>query len=199
MTKLTTTQLAILRRAAQAQGDGRIYWYPDNLKGGARQKVISALARQDLITDVDGVWHISDAGYDALCEQGGDVAATMANRALIEADPELDQTVQAAQTQWAAGDAPQPAATHAAAAPQRPTLARAGSKQALVLDLLQRPEGASIAQIMDATGWQAHTVRGTLAGTFKKNLGLTITSDKEQGGERVYRMLDSESLGRTSS
>ncbi|CDM23056.1 hypothetical protein BN940_02901 [Castellaniella defragrans 65Phen] len=57
-----------------------------------------------------------------------------------------------------------------------------------MLELLQRPEGASIAQIMDATGWQAHTVRGTFAGAFKKKLGLAITSDKAQGEERVYRI-----------
>ena len=52
----------------------------------------------------------------------------------------------------------------------------------------ERPEGATIHQICTATGWQAHTVRGTFAGAFKKKLGLTITSDKAQGGERVYRV-----------
>jgi hypothetical protein len=41
---------------------------------------------------------------------------------------------------------------------------------------------------MDATGWQQHTVRGTLAGTLKKRLGLTINSSKETGGQRVYRI-----------
>ena len=54
--------------------------------------------------------------------------------------------------------------------------------------MLQRPEGATIRQICEATGWQQHTVRGTFAGAFKKKLGLTITSGKEQGGERVYRV-----------
>ena len=54
--------------------------------------------------------------------------------------------------------------------------------------MLQRPEGATIDQICTATGWQAHTVRGTFAGAFKKKLGLTIVSDKPQGGERVYRI-----------
>ena len=52
--------------------------------------------------------------------------------------------------------------------------------------MLKRPEGATIAQICEATGWQAHTVRGTFAGAFKKKLGLEITSSKEQGGERIY-------------
>ena len=52
------------------------------------------------------------------------------------------------------------------------------SKQAEMLRMLQRPEGASIRQMCEATGWQAHTVRGALAGTFKKKLGLNISSNK---------------------
>jgi len=56
--------------------------------------------------------------------------------------------------------------------------------------MLKRPEGATIQQICDATGWQAHTVRGTFAGAFKKKLGLTVTSDKAEGGVRVYRIVD---------
>jgi len=53
--------------------------------------------------------------------------------------------------------------------------------------MLQRPEGTTIAQICALTGWQSHTVRGTFAGALKKKLGMTITSEKSQGGERVYR------------
>lgn len=60
------------------------------------------------------------------------------------------------------------------------------TKQSQVIALLRRPEGATIAQIMAATGWQAHTVRGTFAGSLKKKLGLVITSDKAQDGKRVY-------------
>lgn len=63
-----------------------------------------------------------------------------------------------------------------------------GTKQSTVIAMLQRPEGATIAQICTATGWQAHTVRGTFAGAFKKKLGLQITSQKAQGSERVYRL-----------
>ena len=67
---------------------------------------------------------------------------------------------------------------------------RANSKQAQVLAMLHRPEGATLAQICACTGWQQHTVRGTFAGAFKKKLGLDISSTKDQGAERVYRIAD---------
>jgi len=56
------------------------------------------------------------------------------------------------------------------------------------LALLQRTEGASIAEMQKATGWQPHSVRGFLAGTIKKTPGVTLTSDKADDGERRYRV-----------
>jgi len=64
---------------------------------------------------------------------------------------------------------------------------RPGSKQALVIKMLERSEGATVAEVMSTTGWQPHTVRGLLSGTLKKKLGLAIVSEKADR-RRVYRI-----------
>ena len=63
---------------------------------------------------------------------------------------------------------------------------RDGSKAAKVLDLLKRAEGATLAELMKATAWQAHSVRGFLSGTVGKKMKLTIASTKGEDGERNY-------------
>ncbi len=70
----------------------------------------------------------------------------------------------------------------------RPRRRREGTKQALLVDMLRRPEGATIDQIVEATGWQRHTARGAISGAIKKKLGLTVTSEKTEGGERTYHI-----------
>ena len=65
---------------------------------------------------------------------------------------------------------------------------REGTKQAVLIELLRRAEGATLPQMTDATGWQVHTVRGAMAGALKKKLGLEITSEKQTGTDRVYRI-----------
>jgi hypothetical protein len=66
---------------------------------------------------------------------------------------------------------------------------RKGSKQQICIELLKRPEGATIEQLQKATGWQAHSVRGFLAGTVKKKLGLSLASEKPEDGTRRYRIV----------
>jgi len=74
-------------------------------------------------------------------------------------------------------------------ATSKPVTIRAGTKQAKIIALIQRSEGASIAEIVEATGWLAHSARGLISGGLKKKLGLQITAVKEQGRGSVYRIV----------
>jgi hypothetical protein len=76
-------------------------------------------------------------------------------------------------------------------APVKPVPApntRPATKLAQVLALLQREDGATIAELVAATSWQSHTVRGALSGVIAKKLGHTVTSEKVEGRGRVYRI-----------
>ena len=170
---MTTIQLTPAQHATLAYAvehtDGKIDWFPENIKGGARKKVLDALFNRALITSDGTHWFVAAEGYDAM-------GRTRPAPAPLVADPEIEATVAAAEATWAQEKADGKPRT------------RANSKQATVIQMLQRPEGATVQQICETTGWQAHTVRGTFAGAFKKKLGLTIVSDKAQGSERVYRI-----------
>ena len=180
-TALNPNQQAILEHATQHSG-GKIAWFPDHIKGGARAKVLENLFKRALITPDGDDWVVAAEGYDAL---GLPRPVALPPTVTLD-DPELEADVASAEASWQTSTKDKPART------------RADSKQALVIGLLQRPEGATIAQIMQATGWQQHTVRGTLAGTLKKRLGLTITSTKEAGGQRVYRIESATSVTETA-
>jgi hypothetical protein len=154
--QLTPAQHAILAYAHQ-HTEGKIVWFPDNIKGGARSKVLAGLVNRALITTDQKDWFIAAEGYDAL---------GIPRKAPVSIEV-IDAVIKSA-------------------TPRTRTNNNTGSKQAQVIAMLKRPEGATIAQVCEATGWQAHTVRGTFAGAFKKKLGLEITSSKEQGSERIY-------------
>lgn len=68
---------------------------------------------------------------------------------------------------------------------------RADTKQAKMMNLLQRPEGATLDEMCTETGWLQHTVRGVLVNTFKKRLKLTISSHKVDNEARRYRLVES--------
>jgi len=65
---------------------------------------------------------------------------------------------------------------------------RTGTKQATLISMLRAPDGATIEEIMTATGWQSHTVRGAMAGALKKKLGLEVSSERDDTRGRGYRL-----------
>lgn len=164
-TQLTPTQHTVLSHA-HAHTEGKIVWFPQNIKGGARKKVLDGLLNRSLITTDGSDWFVAAEGYDAL---------GVPHKGAITID-ELEAAVQVAEASWK----------------DRPTKHRArdNSKQEQMIAMLKRPEGATILQICEVTGWQAHTVRGTFAGSIKKKLGLNVRSSKQDGTARVYRIED---------
>jgi len=163
--QLSPSQQLILSHAAQ-NTEGKLVWFPDNIKGGARIKVLDSLFKRGLVTPLNNDWFITAAGYEAL----GMPRLTPITVAALDA-----VIANAEATQHRATKMPR---------------TRANSKQATVISMLKRPEGATIAQIGATTGWQAHTIRGCMAGLIKKKLGLNVTSSKDEGGDRTYRIVE---------
>ena len=191
MTLLTPTQRAILDYAVD-NTEGRLEWFPPNLRGGAQAKVLKALHDRQLITFVDPVWYVDAQGYDALG------LPRPGSQTLFKPDHEPVETgVDSIEPPGEMVETPalaEPVEAEPTAAPTRKSRpasrTRDHSKQAIVIEMLSRPEGATLAQITEATGWLQHTARGFFAGAVKKRLGLNLTSDKPQGGVRVYRIIE---------
>jgi hypothetical protein len=70
--------------------------------------------------------------------------------------------------------------------PDKTVMLREGSKTTQVLELLKRPNGATLRELMNTTNWQAHSIRGFLSGTLGKKMGLIVTSAKAEDGARIY-------------
>jgi hypothetical protein len=127
------------------------------------------------------VWRETGDGH------GTTLVATDAGLAAIGIEPDDANTAPVgatdARTEEAATDAP----IEPAAAPKERT-PREGTKLATLIAMLRAPDGATIEEIMAATGWLGHTVRGAMAGALKKKLGLEVTSEKVEGRGRIYRL-----------
>ena len=74
----------------------------------------------------------------------------------------------------------------ASAKPKKSIASKRGTKTAKILGLLKRPDGASLKELMKATTWQAHSVRGFLSGALRKKMGVRVRSFKRKTGERAY-------------
>jgi len=165
MTQLSNTQILILKAAAEREARIALP-LPDSLRGGAAAKVVGAMLAKGLLEEVDADMHKNDPVWR---ESGDGHAVT-----LIATDAGLA----------AIGIEPEQAPTEA---PKAHTL-RAGTKQATLIAMLRTPDGANIEEIIAATGWQSHTVRGAISGALKKKLGLEVTSEKVENRGRVYKL-----------
>ena len=185
MTQLSDTQAIILSAAAQ-RPERIALPLPDNLRGGAAAKVVGTMIAKGLLQEVEvnsrrsePVWRETGDGH------GTTLVATDAGLAAIGIEPDEAETAPASATETPMAVSTPDAASEAAQSTRTP---RAGTKQAALIAMLRAPDGATIVEITAATGWQAHTVRGAIAGALKKKLGLDVTSEKAEGRGRVYRI-----------
>lgn len=200
MIQITDSQRALILLAIDTQG--RIESYPDNLKGGARAAVVRGLLREDLIAADGSGYALTGAGYEAVgyqlpeianVEEAGDYERTDSDMvsngdsvaaADTDANNDADATVA---SDLGPNDETAGRFDCAEANTPNPPVKRAQSKLDQVVGLLLRPQGATIAQVMEATEWQKHSVRGFFAGTVRKK-GYVLSSTKQGKEERVYRI-----------
>ncbi len=186
--KLTDTQLIILTEAAKRYD--RMVVLPNKLKGGAATKVVTPLLKGKLLEEIAApskelTWRrdeggqakalrLTRTGLKAIAADEGDPDLTTVAADIPAADPSPKR-------QRANAKAPRGGKT---VDPQR-----GPSKQDVVLGLLRSKAGASLEALIDATGWQAHSVRGFLSGVVKKKLSLDLRSEGS-GADRIYRVVE---------
>ena len=177
MPKLTDTQTVILSRAA-SRPDALAMPLPEGLAGAAAMMSVTKMIERGWLEEVDAdirkgepLWRETGDGH------GTTLVATDAGLMAIGIEP----VVAAAVTKLRK-------AKPEAADATKPVAIRAGTKQAQIITLLQRPEGAAISELVAETGWQAHSVRGVISGALKKKLGLPVTSGKVDGRGTVYKL-----------
>ena len=188
MPKLTYTQTIILTRAASRPGNLAMP-LPKGLAGAAAKMTVSKMIERGWLEEVDAnlrrhepLWRETGDGH------GTTLIATEAGLDAIGIDPVVASTVSTIRkAQTAVKYTEVPADASEGLKPKLVSI-RQGTKQAMLIDMLQRPEGASITEIVEATSWQAHTARGAISGALKKKLGLEIvsTNDRERG--RCYNI-----------
>ena len=190
MHKLSDSQLAVLSAASQ-RPDGCVFPVTLKLKGNAIGNVLKSLLTKGLLEEVPGraddtLWRYDDgapltlkASPAAYRHLGIDTEATTAAGDVPAPDSPSGKREPANAAQVVA---------IVEAKPRKEPTVRKDSKQARLIAMLRRPEGATIAEIAEALAWLQHTVRGAIAGALKKKLGLEVVSEKTESRGRVYRI-----------
>lgn len=176
MTKLTETQTIILTAGAQ-RPENIALPLPKGLAGAAAKMTVTKMIERGWLQEVDAnlrrgepLWRETGDGH------GTTLVVTDAGLLAIGIEPVVAETE---------------VAIHENAAETLVTKLpkpRAGTKQAMLIALLQAPDGATMDEIVAATGWLAHTARGAMSGALGKKLGLVVTSEKDATRGRVYRL-----------
>jgi len=176
MTKLTETQTIILNAGAQ-RPENIALPLPKGLAGAAAKMAVTKMIEHGWLQEVDAnlrrgepLWRETGDGH------GTTLVVTEAGLLAIGIKPVVLMTVVANQN------------VTKAAASQLPT-PRSGTKQAMLIAMLEAPEGATMEEITAATKWQSHTARGAMSGALGKRLGLAVASSKEANRGRVYRIV----------
>ena len=176
MTKLTETQTIILSAGAQ-RPENIALPLPKGLAGAAAKMAVTKMIELGWLQELDAnlrrgepLWRETGDGH------GTTLVVTDAGLLAIGIEPVLVKTV--AEIRQHVADA----------AEAKKSTPRAGTKQAMLIAMLRAPEGATMEEITAATEWLAHTARGAMSGALGKKLGLVVTSAKEEGRGRVYRI-----------
>ena len=190
MPKLTDTQTIVLSRAATRPCNLAMP-LPEGLHGAAAQKAVTAMITRGWLEEVEAnlrrgepMWRETGDGH------GTTLIATEAGLQAIGIEPVVASAVASARKaklELVTGPNDASEASPNPSTP-KPVAIRAGTKQAEIIALIQRPEGASIAEIVEATGWLAHSARGLISGGLKKKLNLPVTSEKVAGRGTVYKL-----------
>jgi hypothetical protein len=198
MPKLNDAQLVILAAAAR-RDDGSMLPLPKRLKldESAASQMLAGFVETNLAAELPAnrdaaVWQGSKDGERNM------LVITNAGLRTIGIAPNGDSQigkVAVKKNQRRPTKAAKPKATKRRGTQRVPkktgassTDRRPDTKQTQVINLLRRSKGATIEQMMEATGWQAHSVRGVMSGTLKKKLGLKIVSERAENRARAYRI-----------
>jgi hypothetical protein len=177
MHKLTDTQTQILTAGAQRPRNLALP-LPKGLVGAAAKMAVGKMIDCGWLLEVeanirrgDPLWREKGEGL------GTTLVVTDAGLLAVGIDPVVVQTMATIRVKAKAGSEAEPKAPSP----------RAGTKQATLIGMLRRPEGATVEEIMTETQWRSNTIRGAISGSLKKKLGLPINAEKIEGRGTVYR------------